>query len=286
MLTSTFVHTPGIGYTTERKLWASGALTWSDCLQMADALPLSVRQRDLLTAHLARSEECLKGGDHRFFSQWLPTREHWRAFPEFSGRTAFLDIETTGLGWEAEVTVVGLLTGQKVHQFVRGENLREFPEYVRQCSLLVTFYGTSFDLPFLKREFPGLRIDQLHVDLCYAMRRLGFTGGLKRIEGKLGLARSEQTRGLSGYDAVVLWGEWKRGSRAALDLLLRYNYEDVSHLESLMRFAYERLRSALGLRDSGLGSRGSGPGIPQETGLLQAPGGGKPMREKDDEKLP
>jgi uncharacterized protein YprB with RNaseH-like and TPR domain len=108
--------------------------------------------------------------------------------------------------------------------------------------MLVTFFGTGFDLPMLSRRFPDLAFDQLHVDLCHALRRLGYRGGLKKVEVDLGLVRAPETRGLSGWDAVRLWREHRAGSREALELLLAYNREDVLNMRELLAIAYNGLR--------------------------------------------
>ena len=44
---------------------------------------------------------------------------------------------------------------------------------------------------------------------------------------------------MDGYMAVILWERYQRGDRTALDLLLKYNREDVINLEVLMDRAYE-----------------------------------------------
>jgi hypothetical protein len=79
------------------------------------------------------------------------------------------------------------------------------------------------------------------IDLLYPLRRLGLTGGLKRIETELGLSRSDETTGLSGFDAVRLWYKYKRGSQAALDTLVRYNIEDIQNLEIIIEMLYTSL---------------------------------------------
>ena len=252
------------------------------------------RQTKTLEGHLLASLEHLSGLDHQFFGRFLPAREQWRVHPEFAGKTAYLDIETTGLGEEDVVTVIGLYDGATTRAFVRDEGrgvrsvagdqsptrhppsaiaygggpsrfgdgawpvvsnpkletrncgvvvlaLEEFEEAIKPYGVLVTFFGSGFDLPFLRREFGDLREGRVHLDLCYLMRRLGFRGGLKRVEENLGIVRSEETRELSGWDAVRLWRDYERGSRRALELLLRYNQEDVENLQALLWFAVQRL---------------------------------------------
>ena len=84
----------------------------------------------------------------------------------------------------------------------------------------------------------GIKIEQVHIDLRYVLKRLGYSGGLKGCERQLGLHRGELD-GVDGYFAVLLWDEFKRtNSRNALETLLAYNIMDTVNLESLMVIAY------------------------------------------------
>ncbi len=243
MLRQTFLHIPGVGPRTEERLWRAGAVSW-DAFEGAEAaarIPSRLARR--IRAELDRSEAALRGGKYRYFAENLAAPEHWRAWPEFRDRVAFLDIETTGLsiGRDA-LTVVGLYDGHRKRSFVRGVNLEDLPEALEPIRMLVTFNGQRFDVPFLRRAFPRARWDQLHMDLVHPLHRLGFYGGLKRIEADLGILRSAETAGLSGFDAVRLWHAYEGGDDDALDLLLAYNLEDVVNLEPLAEFAYAQMR--------------------------------------------
>jgi hypothetical protein len=136
------------------------------------------------------------------------------------------------------VTVVGLYDGRNMRQFVQGFNLQEFPQVLAEFDLLVTFNGTQFDLPVLKAYFPELNLPPAHVDLRFLMARLGFKGGLKKIEPRFGIHRPKAVDGMDGYMAVLLWQRYQRGDKGALDLLLSYNREDVVNLEVLMDGAF------------------------------------------------
>jgi len=77
------------------------------------------------------------------------------------------------------------------------------------------------------------------------LRSLGYTGGLKKVETKLGLDRGD-LRDVDGFFAVLLWDEYRRrGNERALETLLAYNATDVLNLEPLMVIAYN-----LKLRDT------------------------------------
>jgi len=100
---------------------------------------------------------------------------------------------------------------------------------------------------FLLRSFPGVRFDIPHFDLCFAAKRLGFRGGLKRLETEMGIERDEDVRGLDGYDAVRLWEHARSGSEEARSLLIKYNREDTVNLMGIAATLYERLRVSTGI---------------------------------------
>ena len=242
LLEATFLHAQGIGRATEQRLWNAGASDWDAYLAVPDtAWPLTRLQRALLTPTIAESKARLEAEDFAWFAEMLPAGEHWRAVPSFGHRLAFLDIETNG-GMEAgDLTVVGIFDGFTLRQYVQGENLEQFPESLEETAILVTFFGTGFDLPFLRRAFPHLPMNQMHVDLCYMLKRLGYRGGLKQIEKRMGIHRPPQTAGLTGWDAVRLWREYRRGKDRSLHTLLAYNADDVKNMATLLAEAYRRM---------------------------------------------
>jgi hypothetical protein len=87
-------------------------------------------------------------------------------------RALYVDIETSAA---VEITVVGFYAEGQMTQLVRGDSLTEasLREAFRQFDLLVTFNGSAFNLPCLRVQFPRLKLDQPHVDVCLAARRLG-----------------------------------------------------------------------------------------------------------------
>lgn len=242
MLTRSFIHLQGIGSKTEARLWQRGATDWDAFLRVRHELVMPRGKLDFWAGCIEESRARLAAGDTGFFARALAPRDHWRAFPEFAAGVRYLDIETTGAVGGDQVTVVGVYDGQEMRQYVQGINLHCFPEAMEGCGLLVTFFGSGFDLPVLRQAFPEVRFDQLHIDLCHALRRLGYAGGLKQVEASLGIRRSAQTAGLSGWDAVRLWSEYRQGSGRSLARLLQYNEEDVVNLAKLVEIAYAGLR--------------------------------------------
>ena len=255
MLTATFLHAPGVGPATEHSLWAQGATHWQHVLDDADGLKLPPRHRQTLANVLPESLLALQEGRVDYFARALKRGEHWRATSHFP-RLGFLDIETDGGMGSDSVTVIGLGDGHDVRLYVKGRDLPQFADDCRDFDGFVTFFGTGFDLPMLVRRFPSLAsvfAERLHVDLCPLLKRLGYRGGLKRIEHQLGIARVPEADGLSGMDAVRLWRVYRgggRGSDDALRLLLAYNREDVANMKTLLDFALPRLQTHAGYTDS------------------------------------
>jgi len=237
MLRNTFCHIPGIGLKTERLLWEAGVRCWEDACE-GRPLPLPAGRAKAVLEHVEESRRRLDAGDARHFAERLPSNQHWRMFPDFRRRVAYVDIETTGLGGPGDyITVIGLYDGSSVRQYVHGQNLEEFAAQVADFDLIVTYNGKQFDIPFIRRHL-GLRMHQAHVDLRYVLHSLGYKGGLKGCERRLGIDRGELD-GIDGYFAVLLWHDYRHNRNpAALETLLAYNAADVVNLETLMVLAY------------------------------------------------
>ncbi len=244
MLQRTFLHLPGIGETTERRIWASGVRSWSEFLAAHDRGVLKQRVADL-RREVEESLVRYDSGDWDFFERNLPSVHKWRAFGDLGQRVLYVDIETTGMGTGDEITVVGTYDGVCSKSFVAGENLQDVLGELESHPLLVTYNGAQFDLPVIRRQFRCDFSKHIHIDLRFPLRRLGYSGGLKRIEEAFGIERSPRTKGLDGWDAVRLWREYQRGHGAALDLLLEYNREDIRNLEPLMQFVFRQMSGAL-----------------------------------------
>ena len=244
MLKRTFIHLPGVGPRFEGHFWRQGLSTWEDFLAAKRVRGLSKPRFDAVKTELQESFDHLE--DPAYFATRLQAGEHWRLFDHCRPRTAYLDIETTGKVWPGLlVTVVGLYDGQNMRQFVQGYNLQKFPQVLSEFDLLVTFNGTQFDLPVLKASFPDLPLPAAHVDLRFLMARLGYKGGLKRIEPRFGIHRPNEVEGMDGYMAVLLWQRYQRGDKGALDLLRTSHTEDVVNLEVLMDAAFRMSREQL-----------------------------------------
>ncbi|MFZ0830687.1 MAG: ribonuclease H-like domain-containing protein [Thermoplasmata archaeon] len=246
MLRSTFLHLPGVGWATEAQLWRAGVRDWAELRQLAELPGVPADRRAAIDRTLDESEEALRARNADWFCRRLPLAERWRLFPEFRDLTAFLDIETTALSpQEGIVTVVGVHGGGATRAFIAYDDLEELPAYLQKFRLIVTFNGILFDLPFLEARFPYIRFPPAHIDLRFLLRRLGITGGLKRIEKELGLGDRSGVEGIEGAAAVRLWEDARRGVPGALTKLVDYNRADCVNLEPLLDFAVREMSHRL-----------------------------------------
>jgi hypothetical protein len=244
MLEHTFIHIPGIGPKTEQWLWHQGITTWVAFL--AAKTPLFPPGKEKI-ARAVLEASIVHQRDAGFFHDLLPAREMWRLFGAFREKAVYLDIETNG-GQQGihEITIIGIFDGTQVRTFVSGRDLEAFEMAIADYDLIITFNGTTFDLPFVRRAFPGISLPPAHIDLRFVLNRLGYRGGLKKIEKGLGIQRAPSIEGLSGFDAVRLWNTYEyEGDMNALERLIQYNRADIVNLEPLMELAFAAMKKKL-----------------------------------------
>lgn len=244
MLESTFIHIPGLGPDAERGLWAQGCRSWRDLSDGWDRYSIGGAELDSVKRGIAKSMRCLEARDGAFFGKGLGLKDAWRAYPDFRDSCLYVDIETDGGSSGSSITTIGMYDGVEFRCLVKGRDLQDFPDIIARYGMIVSFYGSGFDLPMLQKRFPDLRFRHIHLDLCPTLRQLGITGGLKRIEKQLGVSRGDDTDGLGGLDAIRLWRRYSQlGDDQALETLIAYNREDVVNLEYLAQYAYGLLKS-------------------------------------------
>jgi uncharacterized protein YprB with RNaseH-like and TPR domain len=245
MVESTFQLVPGLGPAGERRLWRAGVTRWRD-LEAAPPAAVSKRAAPRLAGAVDCAAAALGRRDVEALARLLPTGERWRLLGAFADDAVYLDIETGDDVWGREgISAIGVLDRAGPRLLLAGRDLERFPAIARDWPLLVTFNGSSFDVPVLRRAFPEWTPPAAHVDLRHVLGRLGHDGGLKAIEdsldGELSLARPGHLRGIDGWAACGLFRRGRDGDRRALRLFAEYNLYDVINLRTLAAYAYNAL---------------------------------------------
>lgn len=244
MLRSTFLHLPGIGEIRERRLWAQGSYSWNDLLTAGSQLELFPgRGSDHLRKAIEDSYAAIERQHADFFAERLPSREHYRVALAFPRKVAFLDIETTGLSlYYDRITLLGVYLDGEYHCFVDGQSIEPIRELLAEAKSVVTFNGSLFDLPFVRKAFSDLVLPKAHVDLRFLARRVGLAGGQKMIEAQVGIVRRVEVADVSGENAPTLYHNYRRGDLSSLRKLVQYNFADTTGMSSLFDVVLSRLR--------------------------------------------
>ncbi|MHA1585598.1 MAG: ribonuclease H-like domain-containing protein, partial [Promethearchaeota archaeon] len=234
MIEHFFQFLKGIGPKTELQLHSSGIETWNDAFRLEKPTSISSRNWNILQDQLPSVKAALNTKNISEIHELIDKTFHWPLIPQFIGDIAYLDIETTGFSYpRSHITTIAVWDGKKVHDFIRYDNLDDFPEFISKFPAIATFYGKGFDIPFIRAEL-GAPMNQIHFDLCFLLKKLGISGGLKRIEHYFGLSRGE-IEGVTGATAVKLWRKYRKTDDLRyLHTLLAYNNEDVFNLEFLL----------------------------------------------------
>lgn len=239
MLKISFSCLKGFSDSAEQKIWQLGCLTWEHIAYLPSGTFSPDKTRSLAT-EINRAKIAYIAQLPDYFIHRFKHANKVRVFKDFQENSAVLDIETTGLGKKDIVTTIALLKKGIIHVFINGVDLDNFLFMLKDVRLLITFNGTRFDLPFLRKHF-SIDLNMPHLDLMPVLNALGYRGGQKKCEETC-LMRRTFSQCKSGKDAIRLWKEWEsKKNRNALQNLAVYNAEDVFMIEKLAVMAYNRV---------------------------------------------
>ncbi|MCX6131419.1 MAG: ribonuclease H-like domain-containing protein [Proteobacteria bacterium] len=239
LLRKSFVHLKGVGPRSERHLWQIGIKSWE---QLRDAAPKIFKGKRLLDLQEALDEslEAWQQSDLYYFASAMPGNERWRLIAGGFEDIAYFDIEATdgGMPPNSESTAIAFYFRGKIYQEYEYHLKRELIEFIlKESSMLCTYNGAAFDIPFLASEFQ-LDFRKAHIDLSPWYRRRGFKGGLKAIQRAMPHLHQRSSMDINGFDAIRLWRLHEQSMPGALNTLLAYNAEDAVILEPMLVDAY------------------------------------------------
>jgi len=236
MIRHSFIFLERIGSRKERQLWSQGIQSWQDFLKAQTIKGIPAIKKQYYDRKLRESQQALAEDNSSFFIGKLKPKEMWRLYHYFKEECCFLDGEIDSSG---RVILVGLSSEQQTKHFVCGANLEQLllQKELEKYKLLITFNGSSFDLPKLKKQY-GITIGIPHIDLKPLCINLGLKGGLKEVEKGLHLQRPTHLYG----NPVQLWKAFHAsGDKEYLELLIEYNREDTENLKWIMDHIYKRM---------------------------------------------
>lgn len=246
MLRNTFIHLRGFGLKKEKSLWDLGVLTWDDFEQkfstQGSLFPNDLQSETMRM--LTESRDALGREDCDYFAERLPKNEHYRIALTVPKSTVFLDIETTGLSLHYDhTTVIGIADANHYYQYTKGTDVGPIADILDKAKCIVTFNGTMFDLKFLQKEFPQIRLPKAHVDLRFFGLRCGLRGSQKHIEQQLGFVRPDAIRLVRGESAPLLWYQFTRGDMEAGRRLIEYNHSDIEGMKFIFDVVLKHILS-------------------------------------------
>lgn len=167
----------------------------------------------------------------------------------------FLDIETDGLSHSRnKIVLIGLFFLRKGRQEIvqifsdshgdEAELLRCFCRCIEDVSIVYTYNGSTFDIPFISKKLAANKImDSLttkpHIDLIKTIRSnkkdLGLSDcKLKTVERHIGIHREDT---ISGKDSILLYKEYMKSKSPAIEkTILKHNFEDILYLPQILEF--------------------------------------------------
>lgn len=239
MIRHSFVFLEKISRAKEKSLWGMGITDWQHFLKKEKIKGISPLKKSFYNRQIQQAQQALGKGDSSYFLGKLAPKYMWRLYDHFKDECGFLDVEIDSFG---KIVVVGISNYFSTNFFVKGANLEKdlLEKELKKYKLMVTFNGAAFDLPRLQKQW-GIFVQVPHIDLKPLCVNLGMKGGLKEIEKQLNLKRPAHLYG----NPVDLWKAFHASrDREYLELLLKYNREDVENLRAVMEVVYQKLKAS------------------------------------------
>lgn len=227
MINNSFIFLEKISKKKEQNIWNQKITNWNQFIEKDKIKGISNERKLYYNRKLQQAQKNIQEAIKN-----LPSTEMWRIYPLFKDECCFLDIEINSKG---QIIVVGISDYYHTNFFVRNVNLHQIQQELNKYKLVVTFNGSSFDIPKLKKQ---LHIKPPpHLDLKPLCLSLNLKGGLKEVEKQLKIPRPKHLYG----NPIQLWKAFHAsGDKEYLQLLLNYNREDCENLKLVADYAVKK----------------------------------------------
>jgi uncharacterized protein len=246
MIRNSFIFLPKISNKKEQNIWDQGINTWNEFLKANNIKGISKKAKIFYDKKIKEAKQELIADNPYYFQKILPNTETWRLYEYFKDECCFLDIESYEHG--KNITIIGLYDGFETKTMVKNINLdmNVLKKELSKYKLLITFNGSSFDIPNINKFYPETIPKIAHIDLRHASAKAGFKGGLKLIEEQLNIKRPKHLKAYGKDNPTDLWRAFlASGDKEYLDLLIQYNEEDIINLKPLMEHVYNKLKTSI-----------------------------------------
>ncbi len=246
IIKKSFIFLDKIGAKKEQGIWSRGIMDWDSFVKAESVKGISKKAKAYYNRKLVQASKALVKNNSSFF-MGMPSREMWRLYSAFKDSAVFIDIEATGVTNKDSIFSVSIYNGLETKTMVKGINLDfdALKKELEKHKLIITFNGSSFDLPFIKKRH-NISISVPHIDVMHVCRKIGLTGGLKAIEKRLGIKRNRIISNLYGGDVLRLWRMFSAtGDTYYLNLLTEYNEDDVLNLKKIVEYATTKLEKRI-----------------------------------------
>ncbi len=163
----------------------------------------------------------------------------------------YLDIETTSMKADLGMVVVIGVLGEGEAELIFSGNKRDerkalewLKEKLENCDLIITWYGSGFDIPFLltRAIHHGVDLSKLAeipmLDLYQWAKANLLLNSYKMTSVARFLGIDEGTGDFAGPDVLTLFKLWERGESRASDMIVQHCREDLHVLKRV----HERLK--------------------------------------------
>jgi uncharacterized protein YprB with RNaseH-like and TPR domain len=159
----------------------------------------------------------------------------------------FLDIECSNLSADiGQIIAIGIIKDKK-KEVKFAENLEEekealkwFKKELEGCDLIITWYGSKFDLPFIitRSIINNIDLSELSriscLDLCeFCRKNLLFSkNNLWDVSKSLGIPKDKE---VGGKDILKLYLKAVRGDKKAREEIINHCLDDLEALEKIFK---------------------------------------------------